>query len=55
MLETRDPIFRFVDKLNEVVATSTTSPPASNCVSFSNDVIECAFVEPPYLATIKCF
>lgn len=49
MLETRDPIFRFVEKSNGVVTTLTTSPFALNCVSLSNVITEYTSMEPPYL------
>jgi hypothetical protein len=51
MLETRDRVFRFVEKSNRVAATA--SPHALDSVSFSNTATECASVEPPYLATIQ--
>jgi hypothetical protein len=51
MLETRDRVFRFVEKSNGVAATA--SPHALDSVSFSNTATECASVEPPCLATIQ--
>jgi hypothetical protein len=51
MLDTRDRVFRFVEKSNGVAPTA--SPHALDCVSFSNTATECASVEPPRLAIIQ--